>query len=348
MSFDSNDLLRDFQFEGHQCLEECERAILKMERAETFESGYKEASLLFRSIKGLSGMFGIKEVVQIFHHFEGLMSRYQERSFFPAELVDYFYAGVDVADKHIVGKKVDFELYDPVERTAGQDNFEGSSDLLNVGADLEGQGAREDFVRSSKGKGRDLSTSKTAGKAPTTGTDGSIYLVDDEQDLLDGMKDTIENFSLDLAIHTFTSAEAALKQFDKTPLHEQPMMIISDLKLPGLSGLGLLGEMGSRNNNIPFALLSGRLEDADYRVALEHGAYAILSKPVKPVELEFHIYSAMKYKESLDLVRKSLKFMFYMFESTKGLPTNERKLLESEIQWIMHRVDGLKSYGKVA
>jgi FixJ family two-component response regulator/HPt (histidine-containing phosphotransfer) domain-containing protein len=345
MSGDDQDLLQEFKTEGLECLEECEAVLLKTERPETFEQGYREAYRVFHSLKGLSGMFGLKQIESTFHFLESLLSKYENQDYFPPELVDYLFTGVDATSKLIEGQEVHFELYDPVERKLGlsvQPSLPNEDHAFDVIALSDQQLPAASASKSLEGPDRALSGEKNK-------SSHYLYLVDDEADLLAVMKEIVESYDVGLKVQTFTSAEAALEKFDKTPLHEQPMMVISDMKMPGgMSGVEFMHQLGLRNNNIPFALLSGHLDAEVYEEALAQGAYAVMSKPMQPSQLKFQIYSGLKYKQSLDLVRKSLKFMFYVFGSTDGLAKEDQKLLENEIQWIMQRVESLKAFGKEA
>ena len=103
-----------------------------------------------------------------------------------------------------------------------------------------------------------------------------IAIVDDEKD----MRDSISQW-LGLSGHkteTFPSAEDALKAMDP----DYPGIIISDIKMPGIDGLGFLKRMQSIDNQIPIILITGHGDVAMAVEAMRIGAYDFLEKPFDP------------------------------------------------------------------
>ena len=68
-----------------------------------------------------------------------------------------------------------------------------------------------------------------------------------------------------------------------------PDLIVSDVFMPELDGLGLLEELTKRNINIPVILLSAKANAEDIAVGLQKGAVDFLSKPFKSLELLYAI-----------------------------------------------------------
>ena len=82
----------------------------------------------------------------------------------------------------------------------------------------------------------------------------------------------------DLAVETVWSAEAALLRLAKSDYD----VIVSDFKLPGLDGLGLLVGSYCLHSHIPFVLVSAYGDRALEESAARLGAYAVLHKPIAP------------------------------------------------------------------
>lgn len=80
----------------------------------------------------------------------------------------------------------------------------------------------------------------------------------------------------DVAIETVWSAEAALLRL----AHSDYDVIVSDFKLPGLDGLGLLVASYCLHSHIPFILVSAYGDRALEESAARLGAYAVLHKPI--------------------------------------------------------------------
>ena len=100
-----------------------------------------------------------------------------------------------------------------------------------------------------------------------------IVIVDDDELALDGIRDLVE--SLGYAAATFTSAE----HFLKSAVIPQVTCLITDLQMPGQSGLELQEALRSRGYQMPVILITAYPNDKDRTRALNNGAIGFLSKP---------------------------------------------------------------------
>ena len=100
-----------------------------------------------------------------------------------------------------------------------------------------------------------------------------IAIVDDDELARDGIRELIE--SLGYAAATFTSAE----NFLQSALIARATCLITDLQMPGQSGLELQEALRSRGYQMPVILVTA-YPNENYRTrALSNGAVGFLSKP---------------------------------------------------------------------
>jgi FixJ family two-component response regulator len=100
-----------------------------------------------------------------------------------------------------------------------------------------------------------------------------IAIVDDDELARDGMRHLAE--SLGYAAATFASAE----QFLQCSVIAQVACLITDLQMPGQSGLELQEALRSRGYQMPVILVTAYPNDKDRTRALNNGAVEFLSKP---------------------------------------------------------------------
>jgi DNA-binding NtrC family response regulator len=142
----------------------------------------------------------------------------------------------------------------------------------------------------------------------------NILLVDDEKNILKILSMTLKNNQYE--IDTAQSSEEAIEKFN----HHQYDLVITDLKLPGISGIDLLGYVKTKEPDIPVIMITafGTIENAIN--AMKRGAFNYLTKPVNPDELLTVIREALeKYelrKENISL--KSELKQKYAFSSILG------------------------------
>ncbi|MCK5845206.1 MAG: sigma-54-dependent Fis family transcriptional regulator, partial [Victivallales bacterium] len=99
----------------------------------------------------------------------------------------------------------------------------------------------------------------------------------------------VEVFPLD-------SAEAALKKLDSTV----PDMVISDVRMPGIDGLTLLGKIRERFPDMPFLLVTAFPEVREAVSALKMGAVDYLEKPVDLDELAAAVNDVLHVTDTLE------------------------------------------------
>jgi two-component system response regulator FixJ len=106
-----------------------------------------------------------------------------------------------------------------------------------------------------------------------TGWCGKVLVVEDD----DSMREAIETYLGAAGIETsmYTSAEALLAG----SANAGAACVVSDLKLPGMSGLELLAELRSRGGWPPVILITAHDTPALRAEAERQGAAAYLAKP---------------------------------------------------------------------
>ncbi|MFP8835385.1 nitrogen regulation protein NR(I) [Hydrogenophaga sp. XSHU_21] len=113
-----------------------------------------------------------------------------------------------------------------------------------------------------------------------------IWIVDDDQSIRFVLEKALlrEN----LPTRSFTSAQDVLKALTDSPESEGPQILVSDIRMPGGSGLDLLEKVKERHPSLPVIIMTA-FSDLDSAVsAFQGGAFEYLPKPfdlTKAVEL---------------------------------------------------------------
>ena len=117
-----------------------------------------------------------------------------------------------------------------------------------------------------------------------------ILVVDDESDVemlfrqefRRGLRDN--RFKMDFA----QSAVSALQRISDAA-GESLILILSDINMPGMSGLELLPKAKAARPDVPVIMITAYGDDNTRRKALEGGADALLTKPIDFVALRTEI-----------------------------------------------------------
>ena len=106
-----------------------------------------------------------------------------------------------------------------------------------------------------------------------------ISIVDDDALARDGIRELVE--SLGYRTTTFASAEAFLK----SSMVADTACLITDLQMPGLSGLELQDALRSQGYHTPVILITAFPDDKNRTRVLDKGAVGFLSKPFDEASL---------------------------------------------------------------
>ena len=109
----------------------------------------------------------------------------------------------------------------------------------------------------------------------------SIMVVDDEPDVAELFR---QHFRREVrqgqyVMHFASSGEEALGKLDEGVAPEL-IVLLSDINMPGLDGLGLLQEVKRRYADLPVIMVTAYGDDERRRKASEFGAAEFVTKPV--------------------------------------------------------------------
>ena len=115
-----------------------------------------------------------------------------------------------------------------------------------------------------------------------------IAIVDDNDALREGMKSLLR--SLGYSVSTFGSAV----EFLNSEQLSNTSCLITDVQMPGLSGLDLQDRLIAEGHRIPIIFITGHPDDNARARAMKAGAIAFLSKPVNPGHLLGYLDGVLK------------------------------------------------------
>ena len=108
----------------------------------------------------------------------------------------------------------------------------------------------------------------------------TVVLVDDEAGVLLALKLVMQ--SMGYRVHDFSSPTKAIQFIKESDDYD---FILSDIKMPELSGIQVLEEVRNFSPTVPFILMSGHARGPEVDRAMQMGASGFLSKPFSPDDL---------------------------------------------------------------
>ena len=178
---------------------------------------------------------------------------------------------------------------------------------------------------------------------------GKILIVEDEPDMVLGLKDNFEFEGYEVL--TASDGQSGLERARSA----KPDLVVLDIMLPKLSGLEVCKTLRGEGFEQPIIMLTARGQEIDTVVGLELGADDYVTKPFSirellarvrailrrtdgskkrlaryrfsDVELDFEAYRAKKGEAALELSPREFELLRYLIER-KGETVTRDKLLE--------------------
>jgi DNA-binding NtrC family response regulator len=121
-----------------------------------------------------------------------------------------------------------------------------------------------------------------------TAAPGRVVVVDDHQQARESVAFTLRQAGY--TVQCLSSAVEALKRLEREPCD----VIVTDLKMPGMTGLEFLAELKRRRNTAEVIMVTAYATVATAVEAMRHGAFDFLEKPFGAEELEDLVGRALK------------------------------------------------------
>lgn len=122
-----------------------------------------------------------------------------------------------------------------------------------------------------------------------------ILLVDDQRDILRLLHATLDTLGHKLDVYEAPSGEEALLE---TTRHRFDLLV-SDYKLPGITGVELLKKVRAKNPDVKFILISAMTDRRTRDDMLSAGAMAIFDKPIPLADFLDTVERALELKRTI-------------------------------------------------
>ena len=128
-----------------------------------------------------------------------------------------------------------------------------------------------------------------------------ISIIDDDDSVREATKGLVR--SLGYGVATFASAEGFLQSNEINDTE----CVISDVQMPGLSGVELQSQLIADGNRTPVIFITASLEERTRARALKAGAIGVLSKPFNEERLIEYIHTALAASKALKVARPGMR-----------------------------------------
>lgn len=152
---------------------------------------------------------------------------------------------------------------------------------------------------------------------------GKVYVVDDDAGMRDSLELLLRAEGYDVEV--FATADGFLEAVKPYPC----TCLITDLRMPGLSGLGLQRELQGRGIHLPVIFITGHGDVSSAVQAMKHGAMDFLEKPFPNEQLLERIHSCLEQAAQTWKTQTREEAILRRLEQ---LTPREREVMEHVIQ----------------
>jgi RNA polymerase sigma factor (sigma-70 family) len=159
-------------------------------------------------------------------------------------------------------------------------------------------------------------------------TDSIVFVIDDDSSVREAIKSLIR--SVGIRVETFGSAQ----EFLLSHRPDAPACLVLDVRMPGLSGLDLQGELAGAGIRIPIIFITGHGDIPMTVRAMKAGAVEFLAKPFRDQELLDAIRQAIDSDRAARRQQAEMAALRRRFES---LTPREREVIELVVSGLLNK-----------
>lgn len=315
--------VQEFCVEAADLLDQAESGLLEIDRTNDLQTAYDAVFRVFHSLKGGAGMLGLDPLQAHMHKLENQLGEIKSRGKISKVEISFFLRGVDASRKLLAGEAVSFDY------------------------NVEAESAPAPQPSPEAAKSTEPAQAEDASKKPSAKKDQAlVYVVDDESELVDALKNILVANGMNAM--GFTEPAKLLEQVKKT----KPDLVISDINMPDMDGLGVLREIRKIDHDLPVIFISGYLTKDSLMEAIKFGVFATIEKPFREAEIIHQCLAATKqYRLSL-LVNRSMNLLLYQFtdldDFLKAQGKSEiRQTIKNEIEFLIETRRSLRQLQEI-
>ncbi|PYV28773.1 MAG: transcriptional regulator [Acidobacteria bacterium] len=150
-----------------------------------------------------------------------------------------------------------------------------------------------------------------------------VLIVDDEVNERQGLADLLQAWGHE--VETASEGQQALEKISSF----NPILVISDLRMPGMGGMDLLKQVHETRPGINFIMLTGHASIDEAVEATKLGAFNFLEKPLNPQRLQVELRNCLERQESerqLEVARRRLRDLGFLGSLVGHSKTMQRVL----------------------
>ncbi len=164
-----------------------------------------------------------------------------------------------------------------------------------------------------------------------------LLLIDDEPDILRVLSMSLRADGYE--VFTAENGAAGLEAFEK----ENPDIVITDIKMPGMDGIEVLGKIKAREPDAEVIIITGHGDIDNAIEALKFGASDYINKPIRDEALSIALQRA---RDKLEIRQQLKEYTINLEKKVKDATREIRRRSDFQIRLIRSSNDGIVATDK--
>jgi len=325
----SEEDIEEFKIEALELLEDVETALLNIDQGAEFTPNYDSAFRVFHSLKGGAGMLGLEDLQSHMHSLQNLLTQCKEKGAIDKDHITYFLDGVDGAKTLLDGGSIEFTYLSSLESKPAPavEPSQPVEPKVDTAADAAAP---------------TTPAAPTPSRAPKKSSEGIVYVVDDEEDIVQIIVDVISEAGFE--VRGFTKPAELLAAIKE----KKPEAILTDMKMPEISGLDVLKEVHGYDPDIPVIFVSAYVTKDLLINAIGSGVFGAIEKPIDERLVIAQVNHAVRRNQLTKLLNRTVKFLMYQFSDLDDFLAAQgkddlRKTMKNELDTLLNQRRKLKT-----
>lgn len=232
-------------------------------------------------------MFSMNELSSHMHKIEGQYQECKNLIRLPDDILSYFLKAIDASREILQNKPVQF-------------------DYLKFQLKSESQKQKDDLLsKISPPPPKLISKQETQLKFKIN--DIKVLVVDDETEIVDVIMDLLNDVGFETI--GYTSPYLAIENINRF----KPDVVVTDFKMPEMSGLELLKKIREFDIDLPVIFISGHLSKEVILESIEYGVFGGIEKPYSPQAVISICKNAAERYKLTKILNRAIALFYYQY-----------------------------------
>ena len=313
----SDEDIQEFRIEAQDLIELAEQHLLALDQGGDFKKNFDAIFRVFHSIKGTGGALGWTSLQDHFHQLESQFLICKPSSEIEKRQITYFLQGLDASRVLLNQGQINFDYENFTAETSPTHQVSEPQTKVEAHSSPSVASPNPTSVTPvALSEPHVVTAPPPSALAALPTAEGILssenflaYIIDDEPELVEILAEFLNAAGFETV--GFTRPEEALAAIR----NKKPDLVLSDMRMPGMSGLDVLKRVQEIDSDLAMIFISGQLTKDVIIEAVSHGIFGIIEKPFSGGNVVAVATAAARKTQLTRLLDRTVALAMYQFST---------------------------------